>query len=219
MHNLEFNKIFAALLVAGIVASLSGFTATKLIPRDEMPAHGAEDAGAEEGASPAAAPKLPDPVLELVAAADVEKGKKISKACASCHSFDKGGPDGIGPNLWNVMNRGKAKVSGFSYSEGLGKSGGMWAYLELNKFLWKPKSFVPDTKMNFIGIKKPEDRAAVIAWLRTLSDSPPAPPSQAEIDAEKAELAPPPAEEPVPAGETAPAEAAPETATEKTEGH
>ena len=79
--------------------------------------------------------------------------------------------------------------------------GGSWTYADLNKFLWKPKAYVEGTKMNFVGLKKPEDRAAVIAWLRTLADSPAGLPGAGDIEAEAAELQP--------AAATAPAEAAP----------
>jgi cytochrome c len=78
--------------------------------------------------------------------------------------------------------------------------GGSWTLSDLNHFLWKPKAFVEGTKMNFIGVKKPEDRAALIAYLRTLSDSPAPLPGAADIEKEKAELAPPaPKEEAAPA--------------------
>jgi len=90
----------------------------------------------------------------------------------------------------------------------LSKVGGAsWSYEELNKFLWKPKAYASGTKMNFIGIKKPEDRVAVIAYLRTLADVPAALPDAGRIAAEAAELAPP--EAAVPADAAAPAPVAP----------
>lgn len=185
MDSFEWNKVLAAVLVAGIVASSAGFASDKLVKAKQSEAHGSTEVAASTAA---AAPQMPEPVLVLIAAADIEQGKKLSKACAACHSFDKGGSDGVGPNLWNVMSRGKAQKSGFSYSAGMSGKGGAWTYADLNHFLWKPKKFIADTKMNFIGVKKPEDRAAVIAWLRTLSDAAPAMPSAADIAAEQAEL-------------------------------
>ncbi|HRQ60413.1 MAG TPA: cytochrome c family protein, partial [Alphaproteobacteria bacterium] len=89
----------------------------------------------------------------------------------------------------------KAHASGFAYSETLAGMDGSWDYLALNKFLWKPKYYVEGTKMNFIGLKKPEDRAALIAWLRTKGSSAGAP-SEAQIAAEAAELTPPEPEAP-----------------------
>lgn len=175
----------AAILVAGITAMLAGFFANKAVNPRAVAAHGSTEVAA---GSAAAAPQMPEPVMALIAGADIEQGKKISKACAACHTFDKGGADGVGPNLWNVTTRGKAAASGFSYSGGMSGVGGKWTYDDLNHFLWKPKKFISDTKMNFIGVKKPEDRAALIAWLRTLADSPPGMPSAGDIAAEEAAL-------------------------------
>lgn len=190
MDSFEWNKIFAALLIAGIVASGSGFIAERLVHAKSVAAHGGVSSG-EGTATAAAAPQAPEPILALIAGADIEKGKTLSKACAACHSFDKGGANGVGPNLWNVMSTHKAHADGYAYSAGLAaRAGEKWSYDDINHFLWKPKKFISDTKMSFVGLKKPEDRAAIIAWLRTLSDSPPALPSDAAIAAEQAVAAP-----------------------------
>ena len=194
MSSFEFNKLFAAILVAGITAYLSGFIADKLVhPKDLK-----EDAVAIDGAPVAGGgakvEKKAEPILHLIATADVARGEKLSKACAACHSFDNGGPSKVGPNLWGTLGGKKAGKGGFEYSGALSGMSGSWGYLEMNKFLWKPKKYVPGTKMNYNGLKKPEDRAAMIAWLRTLGSSKGLP-SQAEIAAELAELAPPAEEE------------------------
>ncbi len=197
MNNLENNKIFAAILVAGIVAMLCGFVARTLV----APEHMEQDAvSVEAAAGPVsgggAAVAAPEPILALLATADTAKGEKVHKVCTACHSFDKGGADGVGPNLWNIVGNKKHHIAGFAYSGELIKVGnGTWTYDDLNHFLWKPKDYAPGTKMSFIGVKKPEDRAALIAWLRTLSDSPAALPSQADIDKEAAAAAPPKTEE------------------------
>jgi cytochrome c len=202
MSSMELNKIFAAVLVAGIVAMLSGFVAELLTESHEME----KDAVAIEGeaeAGGAAAAAGPEPIMSLIAAADVAQGEKLSKACAACHTFGQGEASKLGPNLYGIV--GKKKAAGdFAYSEAMVAHGGTWSYSELNHFLWAPKKFVPGTKMAFIGLKKPEDRAAMVAWLRTLGGSLGAP-SQGEIDAEIKELAPP-------AVEVTPAEAAAEPA-------
>lgn len=188
----ESNKIFAAILVAGITAMMGGFIAKQLVHPHELETDAVAMEGAPEvGPGGAAGPAGPEPILHLIATADIAKGEKLSKACASCHSFQKGEPGKIGPNLWNTVGHQKAGHAGFAYSEGLKAKGGTWTYADLNKFLYKPKGFVPDTKMTFIGLKKAQDRADLIAWLRTLEDSAPALPSKSEIDAEAAELAPP----------------------------
>lgn len=186
MDNMEFNKIFAAILVAGIIASLSGFLSKELIHPHKLkenayPIEGVEDVA---GGSGPKKPQGPEPILALLSGADVAKGQKLSRACAACHSFDKGGVNGLGPNMWDIVGRDKASVAGFAYSDALAGMGGQWTYADMNKMLWKPKKYIPGTKMNYIGLKKPEDRAAMIAWLRTLADNPRPLPSASEIAAE-----------------------------------
>lgn len=204
MGGMEFNKIFGAILLAAVVACLSGFVSNKFVHPHKLHEDAVHIEGVESVGGGAAGPAMPDPIMGLLATADVAKGEKLVRACAACHTFDKGGADGTGPHLWNVMTRGVA-TAGFAYSAGMKAHGGKWTYAELNHFLWKPKSVVADTKMNFIGVKKPEDRAAVIAYLRTLNDSQPGLPSQGDIDAEMAELGP--KEAPAAEGEAAPAAA------------
>lgn len=188
MNNLEFNKVFAALLIAGIVAMLCGFIAKQVVhpePLEKMAVMIEVAEASEAGPAVAAGP---EPILALLATADVEKGKSVAKACTACHSLDKGGKDGVGPHLWGIVGRQKDAVAGFAYSGELEKVGGKtWTYAELNHFLYKPKAYVPGTKMNFIGVKKPADRAALIAYLRTLDDAPPALPSDADIAADAPE--------------------------------
>jgi cytochrome c len=193
MNNLEFNKIFASLLIAGIIAMLCGFIAKQIVHPEKLDKDAVTIEVAEEaGTAGTSAPKGPEPILALLAGADLARGAQVAKACAACHTFDKGGRDGVGPHLWDVMNRKKDSVAGFAYSGELAKAGDpTWTYASLNKFLWKPKAYAPGTKMNYIGVKKPEDRAALIAYLRSLSDTPAALPSEGEIAAEAAALAPP----------------------------
>ena len=208
-NNLESNKIFAAILVAGITAMMSGFIAKKLVhPHDLEKDAVYLDGAAVVGAGPAKI-AMPEPIMHLIATADIAKGQKLSKACAACHSFDKGGVAKVGPNLWNVVNEPKGGKAGFGYSTALVEAGGAWDYDSLNHFMWKPKKYIAGTKMNFIGLKKPADRAAVIAWLRTLADSQAGLPTNTEIATEKAKLEPeidePEVKEEMPAGDQAPA--------------
>jgi cytochrome c len=86
--------------------------------------------------------------------------------------------------LWNIVNADKANVDGFSYSAALAEMDGGWDYQALNTFLYKPKAYVAGTKMNFAGLKKPQDRANIIAYLRSLADAPAALPSEGDIAAE-----------------------------------
>ena len=108
------------------------------------------------------------------------------KKCAACHSFNAGGPNKVGPNLWNVLNREMGQVDGYKYSKALMAFGGKWDYQALNAFLAKPKVYISGTKMNFGGLKKPKDRANLIAWMRAKADSPAALPTADDIAAEGA---------------------------------
>lgn len=196
----DFDKIFPAFLVAAIVAMLSGFVADHLVHPHDLEKDAVEiEGGPIESGGPAAAAG-PEPILALIATANIERGQKLSKACAACHSFDQGGVNKVGPNLWNIVNAPRAHMGDFAYSSAMQEFGGSWSYDELNHFLWKPKKYITGTKMNFAGLKKPEDRAAIIAWLRTLSGSPASLPSAAAIAQEAAANAP--AEEAEAAAET-----------------
>ena len=189
-NDLENNKIFAALLIAGIVACLAGFVAEHVV-HSEAPEKAALDidtSALESAASGEAAPAGPEPILALLAKADVAKGEALAKACLACHDFSKGGPNKVGPNLYGIVNNKQAHKDDFAYSDvikDMGAKGGRWTYANLSHFLWKPAAYAKGTKMSFPGFKKPQDRADVIAYLRTLADAPAALPSQAEIDAEQ----------------------------------
>jgi cytochrome c len=193
--NLKSNIAFAALISAGLIAMVAGKVSQFLV----SPAHPEKDAvtveAAESSAAGTAVAAMPEPILALIAAADIERGKGVAKACAACHHVEKGGANGVGPGLYGVVGNKKQAHPGYAYSGVLDDQGGdSWTYEELNKFLWKPKAYNRDTKMTYVGIKKPEDRAALIAYLRSMDDSPEAEPSQAQIDKEQADLAPPEAD-------------------------
>lgn len=111
-------------------------------------------------------------ISALLAAADTDAGAKVSKKCAACHSFDKGGKNKVGPNLWDVVGKAVASGEGYKYSRALAGLGGEWTYDNLDAFLTRPKDFAAGTKMSFSGIKGAGDRANLIAFLRDLSDDP-----------------------------------------------
>ena len=125
-------------------------------------------------AAPAAAKETQvEDIKPLLAKASVDEGQKLFKKCQVCHNAAKGAGSKVGPDLWNVVGRAKASFDGFGYSDGMKKKGGEWSYDDLNHFIANPKDYVPGTKMTFAGLKKPDERADVIAYLRTLNDSPP----------------------------------------------
>jgi cytochrome c len=183
--SLEFNKIAAAVLTGSVIAMASGFVADLLIHEEHLEESVYQVAGVESSEAMVAStgPSL-DPVLPLLASASVEEGEGVAKKCAACHDFTKGGPNKVGPNLWGVVNRPVAAHEGFSFSDGLsGVADEAWSYSALNHFLADPKGYAPGTKMSFAGIKKVEDRAALIAYLRSLDDAPAPLPSEDEINA------------------------------------
>ncbi len=205
--SLEANKIVGAILTAGIIASASGNLARILYKPHELEEPIFKVAAAEQPATQSQPAPAEQPFSALLASADPENGAKIGRKCLACHTVDKGGKDKVGPNLWGIVGRPVASRPGFAYSDALRKLGGEWTYDRLFAFLRKPKDFVPGTKMGFAGLKKAEDRADVIAWLRTLADTPEPLPSAEQAAAEQ-----PAAEQPAAEGTEAPAASAQEQA-------
>ncbi|SFR96143.1 c-type cytochrome [Sphingomonas jatrophae] len=121
------------------------------------------------------------PIEFYLASADVAKGAEVFKKCAACHTDTKGGANGVGPNLWGTVGKPHGHVAGFPYSDALKSVPGNWDWTALNSWLTSPKKYAPGTKMTFAGLSKPEDRANVIAYLNSTSDSPlPMPAAPAE---------------------------------------
>ncbi|GJE68578.1 c-type cytochrome [Methylorubrum podarium] len=172
MDSFELNKVAGAVLGALLFAVGSGFVAELIYhPKAADGAGYLLEEPAPKSAETAAAPKA-EPIAVRLASADADKGKGGTKACQACHSFEKGGPNKVGPDLWEIVERQKAHHEGFDYSAALKEKGGNWTYEDLDHFLENPKGYVKGTKMAFAGISSPAERANVIAYLRTLADSP-----------------------------------------------
>ncbi|MGE7370243.1 c-type cytochrome [Neorhizobium sp. NPDC001467] len=137
----------------------------------EIVAEEAAAGGGGEAAAPAAVP-----IAQLLASADAKAGETSFKKCQSCHDGAKGGPNKVGPNLFGIVNRPIATHEGFSYSAAMKdfSKGGeeKWTYDHLNHFLAAPKAYIPGTAMGFAGVKKDDERANLIAYLRTFADAP-----------------------------------------------
>ncbi|PIW27733.1 MAG: cytochrome c family protein [Rhodospirillales bacterium CG15_BIG_FIL_POST_REV_8_21_14_020_66_15] len=164
---------FGVLMTAWVVWGTNKIGNT-LVHADEPEKMGFEVAVADQGgAQEAAAPKEAEkPVMELLASADAKAGAKVFKKCTACHSAEAGAKHKIGPNLWGVVGRPQGKAEGFNYSGTLAGLSGTWTYAELDKFLSDPKAYAPGNKMTFRGVPKNSERAALLVYLQSLSDSP-----------------------------------------------
>ena len=173
MYALRINKIAAALLSGVLLIMVFGKIGNILVdPKTDISnAYPIEVPEKNQIKSKVVEEVVIEPILALLATANLESGQKISKKCVACHGFNAGGPNKVGPNLYNIVNKDQGKAD-YAYSKVLASLSGKWTYEELNKFLYKPKLYSKGTKMNYAGLSKTKDRANLIAWLRTKSDSP-----------------------------------------------
>lgn len=213
MNSYDFN-MYAGWVLAALVTVLgiNIVTTEMFMPeRPEKPAYIVEGVVEEQSAS-AAPVEVEKPIAFYLASASAEKGAAVFKKCAACHSIEKGGANGIGPNLYGIVGDVHDHSAGFGYSDALmAMKGKPWTWDALNKWLTNPKTYAPGTKMAFAGIAKPEDRASLLLYLNQKDDAPEAlPPVPAEAAAAPAETAAAPGDAAVPAAEAAaPAETAP----------
>lgn len=211
MNTFEINKIVGAGLTALLSLIVISHIGNTLVTSGEVehePAAGHGEATTAE----TAAPKEAEPIAPLavrLAQGDAAAGQKVFKKCGACHTTEDGGANKVGPNLWGMVGRAPATVPGFAYSDAMKALGGEWTLESLDAFLADPKGMVPGTKMSFAGIRKPDQRADVILYLRGQSASPvplPTPEAAATTEALKEEIA-----------EEAPAKAESEPAPAKAE--
>ena len=105
-------------------------------------------------------------IFSIANAADPVNGKKVFKKCAACHSLQQG-KNKIGPPLNNLLGRKAGSVEGYKYSKAMKNSSVVWNEESLDKFLTKPRKFIPKTKMSFRGIKKKSLRDDLISFLKS----------------------------------------------------
>ena len=111
-------------------------------------------------------------IMAMFASTSAAEGAKVFKKCAACHSINEGGSNKIGPALWGVLGRSVGSVPDYKYSKAMAAYGKNWSFEEMNGFLIKPKDWIKGTKMSFAGLKKTEDRAAVILYMNENTNSP-----------------------------------------------
>jgi cytochrome c len=175
MDSFELNKIIGAVLASCLLLLVTSFTANALFAPKPLakPGFAIEAKETTEGGGKEAAPEKSEPIEKLLQTASVEKGQAAAKVCQTCHTFDKGGANRVGPNLYGIVGDHKGEGrGGFNFSAGMKAKGGTWSVDDLNQFIANPKAFVPGTAMGFAGIQKDSQRADVLAYLNSLSDSP-----------------------------------------------
>ena len=183
MDSMDVNKGIAALLVAGIAFFVTGMIGDNLVRQEPLEKSVLSIAAAPEpSAGGPAKPAGPAPIAPLLAAADPKAGEQIAhRVCVACHTFDNGGKNGVGPNLYGVVGGQHDHVAGFNYSPAMEKFKGQpWTFDALNEWLYKPSAYAPGTRMSFAGLQNDKQRADVIAYLRSLSENPVALPKPEE---------------------------------------
>ncbi|MEA2879554.1 MAG: cytochrome c [Hyphomicrobiales bacterium] len=182
MDSFEINKILGALLFT-CLCLLSLNIAAEAVFHPAKPGKPGFEVVVEEKPAAGAAAAVPDePIEKLLASADISKGENSAKKCAACHTFGKGEPNRVGPNLYGVVGRERGSHAGFNYSAAMKGKPGKWTIEDLNAFLSNPRGFVPGTSMSFAGLPRGSERADVIAYLNSKSDSPAALPKAAEAE-------------------------------------
>lgn len=172
MNSFELNKILGALLGCVLITLALNIGAGALFAPEKPAKPGYAIAVKEGGAEKAGPAEAAQPIEVLLASASAEKGQASAKQCQACHTFEKGGPNRVGPNLWGVVGRPKASEAGFNYSAAMKAKGGNWTFDELNHFIANPRGYIAGTNMTFAGLSRDSQRADVIEYLRKQADNP-----------------------------------------------
>ena len=175
MNSFELNKILGAILGTCLITLALNIVAGAIFAPEKPAKPGYAIAVKQEGGGgEKAAPKEQElPVEAVLASASADRGKDTARQCQACHTFEKGGPNRVGPNLWNIVGSARGEDrGGFNFSAAMKAKGGDWTFSELYQFLANPRGYIPGTNMTFAGLSRSQQRADVIAYLDTLSDKP-----------------------------------------------
>jgi cytochrome c len=212
MDSFELNKVLGAVLGTCLALLSLNIAANALFSTHapEKPGYAIavpEQSAAGTKAGPAEAD---EPIAIRLASADVGRGEASAKKCAACHTFGKGEPNRVGPNLWGIVGSEMSAVPGFNYSAAMKGHKGKWTFEELDAYLKNPRGMVPGTNMTFAGIPRAKERADLLTFLNSKSDSPmPLPKAAEAAPAPAKQAATPPADAPA----TPPATSAPPAVT------
>jgi cytochrome c len=183
MDSFELNKVLGALLGTCLVLLALNIAANAVFAPHPPAKPGYEVAVQEEPAGGAAGGQqapADEPLPVRLASADVARGETSAKKCVACHTFEKGEPNRVGPNLWGVVGRQKASEAGFNYSAAMKAQKGNWTLEDLDKYLTNPRGAVPGTNMTFAGLPRGKERADLLAYLNGKADNPAPLPKAAE---------------------------------------
>ncbi|MGV3633255.1 MAG: c-type cytochrome [Pseudorhodoplanes sp.] len=173
MDSFELNKIMGAVLATCLAILTLNIAAGAIFAPGKLEKPGYAIAVPDKpGATETAKPEPAEPIAVRLASSDAGKGQAAAKQCAACHTFEKGGANRVGPNLYGIVDRAKGAVAGFNYSAALKAKGGSWTYENLDEFIANPKNYIPGTSMGYAGLARGGQRADLINYLHTLADNP-----------------------------------------------
>jgi len=193
VSDLTFNKIAGGVLATGLAIFLLREVSTVIFEKEPPEKAGYAITVAETTTEGGPAAEAPIDWGTVLPVASIATGQGVAAKCASCHTFDPSGANGTGPGLYGVLGRKVAGHAGYAYSAPMTAYAGehpVWGYENLSAFLAAPTKHIPGTKMTFVGLKKPEDRIAIIAYLHSLGSSLPIPAPNPAAAAAPAEAAP-----------------------------
>jgi cytochrome c len=178
MSDLTFNKVAGAVLATGLAIVGLNQLSSGVFGQEKVAKPGFKVEVVEDTGGGAAAADVPPDWGTVLPTADVKAGEAVFQKCKSCHNADNGGANGTGPNLWGVEGRKPGSHPGFSYSSGMEAFGAkqpVWDYEHIYEFIKGPQAYINGTKMTFVGLKQPQDRINVIAYLHAQGGTLPIP--------------------------------------------